>query len=273
MAALHKGGFDLKYFVELTDERNKALHKLLTKQGVDTHPMEYNNAGTYIFSPAKRFALDEALAIPKSSIVFSGNLKDEIKQIFDERKITHINFLDFEDFAVKNAVLTAEGTLPVLIKETPASIYEQKVLILGLGRIGKALAILFDKLGIDYTCMVTPRELDSANIYAKDYFLKEELLERVGGFDTIVNTIPVKVFEDGDLKYINDEAVFIELASNKCLDDTKAKFKFVWALALPTKYMPMSAARLMDEVIMGFGEHMVDIENNQHKTDLQLSQN
>ncbi|MDR0850007.1 MAG: hypothetical protein LBN07_00805 [Christensenellaceae bacterium] len=241
----------MKYFIDLADARNRALHKLLFAQGFDAGPLEFDEAGIYIFSPAKRFEIDEVKKLPHGSMVFAGNIKEDIKKVFEEKALKYVNFLDYEDFAVKNAVLTAEGTLPVLIEQTDKSVFEQKVLILGLGRIGKALAILFGKLGIDYSCMVTEKELDSASIYAKDYFTKKELLKNISKFDAIINTIPIKVFEDEDLKHISNKTMFIELASAKCFDDTKAEFKFVWALALPTKYMPMSAAGLMKEVIVG----------------------
>lgn len=244
----------MKYFIDLSDARNKALYKLLESEGLSVNQLEFNEVGTYIFSPAKRFEVDEVLKVPEGSVVFAGNLKEEIREIFGDKKLKHVNFLDFEDFAVKNAVLTAEATLPVLIEHTDRSVFDQKILIMGLGRIGKALAILFDKLGVDYSCMVTERELDYASIYARKYFTKKELLNKALNFDTIINTIPTKMFEDKDIGRIADETVFIELASIKCLDDTKANFKFIWALALPTKYTPMSAAELMKEVVLGDGK-------------------
>lgn len=55
-----------------------------------------------------------------------------------------------EIFTTKNANITAEGVLALILEHSPKSIFENNVLIIGAGRIAKAMAIILGRLGVNY---------------------------------------------------------------------------------------------------------------------------
>lgn len=166
----------MKYFIDMADKRNQLVKEELAKRGfqtVDFNPdAEQGTTGdSYLFSPAKKFKLEELQKLPPEINVFCGKIDEKTQQIFLEKKIRHFNFLDDEIFAVQNASLTAEGVLGIMLAESPRSVLENSVLILGGGRIAKAMMILLGKLGVEFSiCMRNLQEFESAHLFTDRFF-------------------------------------------------------------------------------------------------------
>jgi len=246
----------LRYFIETADIRNAILMQLLQKERCEVyeyplHKEKVKAGDTLVFAASKKFLADEVLNFPNNITIFSGAISDEIADGFSKKQITHINFLENEIFALKNALLTAEGTLSEIMLATGRSLYQNKYLLLGYGRCTKALALLLCKLGIKCDIVsFNKQHFNECCLFADRCYFEYEFLDCLKQYDVIVNSIPSKIFEDKMLKYFKAGACVLEVASINCLSAQLVKdFKYVLLPALPRKYTPQSAAGLMLEVM------------------------
>ena len=247
----------MTYFIDVLDKRNLYLKNKLQNLGRSVADYDENNlssmqTGDYlIFSPAKKFDLNYFDKLPNNICFMAGNIPEKAKQILKNKNIKYINLMDDEIFTVKNANLTCEGILALILEKSERSIYKSNVLILGGGRIAKALGIMFGRLGVKFS-IVSFNEIKypSYFTFTNSCYYKKSFLKDLNKFDIIVNTIPAKVFEDDELDKISSETIFIETASLNCLNKEKAiNFNYILAPALPTKYAPITASDYMFDVI------------------------
>lgn len=243
-------------FIEESDERNKHVMKFLINDGIKCESFTEDSknficSGDYVvFSPAKKFTIT-LIDLPNNITIFCGNITDEIKQIFNQKQIRHYNFLENEEFAIKNANLTAEGVLAVILENSTKSVYENNILILGSGRLAKAYAILFGKLGLKYSFCTFRNQgfLDYALFSNNRYFIKD-FCNIVSDFDIVVNTVPEMLLTEVMINHIAPFTLFLETASKNCLDKEKVvNFKYLLCPALPQKFSAQSAGKIVYEII------------------------
>ncbi|MCL1901058.1 MAG: hypothetical protein FWG51_01525 [Firmicutes bacterium] len=250
------------YLVELSDNRNKILYEKLKKlyktQSYNEENSLISKDACVIFSPAKKLKTEDIEKLPKGIKVIGGNQKSDVLKIFETLEIKYINILSDEIFTVKNAVLTAECTLRVLIDATEKSIFENNILILGCGRIGKALSLLLSKLGLNFSvCSHSKAGFETTPLYCKRSYFGVDFIHEVSQFDVIINTAPALILKDDGLLKIAPNTSIIELASVPCLDIEKLKglsIKYIKALGIPSLYCPETAADLMFESIINYKE-------------------
>ncbi len=248
----------MKIFVDTTDKRNQFVLKFLLKAGKNAfvyleniHKVEKGDC--IVFSPAKKFLYEEVINFCSNLTVYCGNIPQDIYEIFTKKQITVKNYLDDESFSIKNAKLTAEGVLALILEHTDKSLSELKVLFLGGGRITKASAILLQKLNV-YVGVDSYNKADylNAEYYSNKAFFKESFINDLNEYDVIVNTRPFNFITEQMIKKIPKNTLFIETASVKCIGEDK-KFNFVYlpAPALPQKYACYSAGKIIADKILG----------------------
>lgn len=244
------------FFCDLQDKRNYTVKEILSKKyktATLDKTSEIKQGDVIVYSPAKKFDLSEALSLPSGITVYCGNVCEQIQKIFKEKYITVKNLLKDEIFAIKNAKLTAEGVLSIVICNTDKSIFEQKILLLGGGRIAKACCVLFNKLGVN--CAVasfSKSEYFNAFYYSDKQYSGNDFYKEIGLYDVIINTRPFLYIQDDKLDAIKKGALFIETASEKCLNLANVKnFKYFLAPQLPQKFSSYSAGRIIAEKILG----------------------
>ena len=189
------------------------------------------------------FSINEiAKAIPKNATVFAGmvNKSDFSCKVIDYNEI--------EDFIQKNALYTAEAAVAISIINTPLSLSEAKVLILGNGRISKYISIILSQLCKNIT--VSARK-------QKDFdYLKQNGLSYINSnnitdlyeYDIIFNTVPANIITKPTLKTLRKTALIIELTSKNSGLFTDEK-KYNEAKALPAKNCKNSTTKaLFDSV-------------------------
>lgn len=274
----------LNYYIDLTDKRNIYIFKTLQNMGHNVQSFLFKNQkkdmaenkiqmenpmikfpkrqaslkyeNIVIFSPAKKFTENEIDELPKNSLIFGGSLIKNNLAKLESRNIKYINFLDNDDFVVRNAKLTAEGILALLISNTEKSIFENKILILGSGRVGMATAALLNKLDLNTDIAIFHNDKFAvASFYGKNVVFENQLFERIGQYDVIINTVPFKILKDEFLSKINNNAIILEVASTNCLEKDLLKdykFKYIPSPALPQRYSAESAAGIMLEIILKF---------------------
>lgn len=247
----------MTYYIDVTEGRTAILKEQFLQRGLKTQTYRIDASikpnDTVIFSPAKKLSPQEAAALPEKINLICGNISWENEKIFKDKKIKHKNIMLDEKFAIKNACLTAEGALALILEKSKKSIYENNILILGNGRIATALSLLLCKIGAKFALVAYDAlKVPKFYIFTPRVFHGSAFLKHINEYDVFVNTIPAKIFSDGEVANIPQNAVFIETASVACMDKNLAKdFEFVEAYGLPQKYSAQSAARLMAEYILG----------------------
>ena len=178
----------------------------------------------------------------ENKTIFVGNMPEDIQEILKEKQNEVIDFMKKEEFAVLNAIPTAEATIEIILKNTNKILQGSHCLILGFGRIGKVLAHKLQGLAVDVTCMVT-NELEKAWATAYGYQITtieklQNYYTKIKQYDIIINTIPKIIFKE-ELREIKKETLVIDLASKPYGIDRKIveeeNINFIEALGLPRK--------------------------------------
>jgi dipicolinate synthase subunit A len=244
-----------RYFLDLKDRRLVFVKKMLEEKGEQVLDFESNLAlvlptDVCVVSPAYKWQSAVLSQLKQGTTIFGGALSDDLKVLASS--LNYINLMSRENFVVENAKLTAEGFLADLILGTETSIFEQKILVLGSGRVAKALWHIFSKLGVPFDCaMRNEKELNLSKLCANSSFLIDGNWEFLSTYDTVVNTIPAQLFDDAQL--FKPSCDVFELASVKCLEQTKTDgVNFHFCPSIPSKHSPQSAGKLIfSELIKG----------------------
>lgn len=244
-----------KFFLQQNDNRTNYIKQKLQEKGkvvLDFEPNvgEITKDDVVIVTPAFKWTSEIAQKIPRESIVFGGMFRDDIKNIIEQ--LNYHNFMLDEDFVLKNATYTAEGFLADLILNTKSSLFDQKILILGSGRVAKAVQYILHKLSVPFdVAMRNEKEVYFAKLLAKKAFYLDDLKVITKDYDTIINTIPFEVFEKFDKNDFKKDVVVFELASKKCLNVEKlSEIKYVFCPSIPSKYLGNSAGDLMFQFVL-----------------------
>jgi dipicolinate synthase subunit A len=135
------------------------------------------------------------------------------------------------------------------MEEMPTTLHNSNVMVLGFGRIGKILAKMLQ--GIGANVFVEARKYSDI-AWIKSYGYKPlilgEMNDYIGSMNVIFNTIPHVILDSGNLTLIDKDCLIIDLASKPGgVNFDKAKeqgLKAIWALSLPGKVAPVTAAKL-----------------------------
>ena len=158
-----------------------------------------------------------------------------------------------DDFAILNAVPTAEGAVELAMREYEGTIFGSRSMVVGFGRIGKLLAKMLKNLGSDVTvCARKPS--DFAYIEALGYRAKNTAaLSVVHGYDLVFNTVPALIFDEKLLRNTDKATLLTDLASLPGgVDFESARALGVnahRALALPGKCAPKSAGEIIKKTV------------------------
>ncbi len=187
----------------------------------------------------------------KGKRIISGKLEESFKE--DETTEVY-DILEEEEYAIFNAIATAEGAIQVAMEEFPKTLSGSNILVLGFGRIGKIVAKMLQGIGAKVYCEARKKE-DLAYIQAFGYtpIDLQDLNENLAKFDIIINNIPTLILDKTRLDLLKKEVLIIDLASKPGgVDFAYAKqqnIKTIWALALPGKVAPVSAAEYIKKVL------------------------
>ena len=204
----------------------------------------------------KESKIDEALKVMNNKLIFTGSVSSEILRKFKLYNIEILDIMKNEEFAVLNAIPTAEETIRIIIDNTKKVIHNTNCLIMGYGRIGKVLAKKLNSLSVKVECLVSDNiekiwcRVEGYNyIEFENIKNKSDLLKK---YDIIINTIPKIILTD-ELKEIRKDTLIIDLASKPYgIDRSIVKqenLNFIEALGLPGKSAPITVAENMYEVI------------------------
>ena len=194
-------------------------------------------------------------ALDEDAIVTGGKLSYALKIALDDKGVRYADYLEREEFAVLNAVPTAEGAIEIAMRQIPRTLNGMKCLVVGYGRIGKILAKMLSAFGAYVTCSARKCS-DLAWIKAYGYTPVQTgaIAEDVYEYPLIFNTVPYMIFDETMLKMVRGDALIIDLASKPGGVDFDAAKKLginvIWALSLPGKASPDSAGEIIADTVM-----------------------
>ena len=212
--------------------------------------------------PVKPFSVDSVNAPFSANVIDIESLAEAVgdKPVFsgfgNEASKYFSKVYDYtarEDFAIRNAALTAEGALAALISERKRSLFGSKILVLGFGRIGKVLSRYLKAIGAEVTVAVR-RSDAKAWAEAEGFKTCDYSLEEINVFGVIINTVPSLVLTGSVVNRLSKDAFILDLASGDGGADKDAVnrrgIKLVHALGLPGKTAPMTAGTIIKDSII-----------------------
>lgn len=244
-------------------QKSESLQECIQNADIVIGPLPLSSNREYINTPfsENKLLVTDVLNSLVGKTFIAGSIKPEIYEMAKEKNVNIIDIVKREEFAVLNAVSTAEGAIQIAINETPKNIHGNNVLVMGFGRIGKILSKMLDGIGAKVSCEAR-KNSDLAWIKAYGYnpVNLNELKENLNNYDIIINTIPYTVLDKEHLEMVKKDALIIDLASNPGGVDRNAVkelgIKFVWALSLPGKVSPVTSAEFMKETLYNISKEI-----------------
>lgn len=188
-------------------------------------------------------------------VVFGGHINEQNLCRAQSGGLRYIDLLNYEPFCVLNAIPTAEGALHLAVENTGHTINGARVLVLGYGRIGKAVARLMSAAGARVDVFTqSPQERAAARVNGLRSLALGRLASRFSKAQIVINTIPARILGKAELKLLPIKCLIIDLSSLPGgVDRQEAQrigLNSIHALAMPDKYAPESSAGYMETSIL-----------------------
>lgn len=186
-------------------------------------------------------------SLPEGATVLGGMVPDALP-------FRAVDYFKREELTVRNAAITAEGAVEILMRELPIAVSDGAFVIVGAGRIGKLLAIKLRALGASVT-VTARREGDLALIreLGCESVGTDRLRFCAGGADAVINTVPARVIDRRVLGAMRRDALLLDLASRPFGHDPEEAalmhVRAITAPGLPGKAAPRSAAMAIRDTI------------------------
>ena len=190
-------------------------------------------------------------AIPSGTLVCAG-MADSFAPLCGGLGLKMRDYFKSDYLTVMNALLTAEGAIGLITRESPRAVFGSKILVCGYGRIGRLLSHKLHALGAQVTVAARKSEalayIRAEGMIALDLRRKADL----SSFDFVVNTIPSTIFTAPALRQFG-HATLIELASPPYGFDLAAAEELsknvIIASGLPGSCSPESAAEIIRDTV------------------------
>ena len=181
----------------------------------------------------------------RTALLLGGGMTDAAGACAARYGIRTADYLASDEVAILNAIPTAEGAIAVLTDKLDRTLNGSRVLVLGCGRVARALAPRLRALGAAVTVAARkPADrawclscgLDAAHFGDPAIFAAK---------DAVINTVPAIVAGKEELSQAGEKTVLIELASGDGGFDPAAARELgsepVRAPGLPGKVAPRTA--------------------------------
>lgn len=153
-------------------------------------------------------------ALRPSQIICAGMVTPQVAAMASDRGLTLHDYFAREELAVANAVPTAEGAIQIAMEELPITIHGARALVIGYGRLGRALSSRLAALGAKVS-VAARKYSDLAWAQACGYGIEHtgQLEGWLCCYDLVVNTVPARLLNEKDLEDLRPGCLVIDLAS------------------------------------------------------------
>ena len=226
--------------------RERYLAELCLRRG---HSMPDHGPWDMAALPMPRSYLSEDVAdqLPRGQKIVCGLTDTAFDKLAERRGWKLLRVLSDEAYTQENAKLTAEGALFAAATIMDRALRGSNCLVIGYGRIGKALTGLLRGLGAEVT--VAARREESRREAGENSVSIQEIPAVLPRMDVIFNTVPAPVLGEEELRRVRPHCVLIDLASAPYGIDRNAAealgLKAILESGLPGRYCPLSAAETL----------------------------
>ena len=202
-------------------------------------------------------------AFENCQYIACGNIKQELANEIESKKIKLFKYTDCPVFKTLNAVPTAEGAIAIAIEKTDKTICGSKCLIIGNGSIGKCLSKSLKGLGAKVTVSAR-KEIDFANLWSDNiaHINTNNLNDfQLSEYDIIFNTVPKRIITNDSIKKLDKDTLIIDLASNPYGFDHSINdiaCRLILAPSLPAIYAPKSSATATAKTIENYISEVIN---------------
>lgn len=234
-----------KFYVPYTDDKRMIYAKEYLQNNNFICTLNSDDADFVLLPvPVKKYMLAEL----NGKLAFFG--MGDYKNGYD--------YMKNENYVLKNAVLTAEGAVSYIEENTTYSLLNKKILILGYGRIGKALHRILNSYGAEITvCSRSEESKTLAKFNGAKHIHFEDLVGK-NDADIIINTVPHIVLTKKELSAVKSDALILDLASFPGgVDMLVAKSLGIEVLngkAMPSRFTEKSAGYIIGEAVINIIE-------------------
>lgn len=187
------------------------------------------------------------------TLVLGGSIAPEVYRLPRAEGVELVDYYGPE-LAEKNAVPTAEGCIALLMAHSPRTLWHQRILITGFGRVARALAVRLTALGAEVVvaardpaqrALAAGRGCRTVPLDAMDLPLNCSI---------VVNTVPAMLLGARQLAMLPPHSLVVDLASKPGGTDFAAAKQMghttIHALGLPGQCAPETAGTFLAEAIL-----------------------
>lgn len=259
---LAEKGYDVSLFgFELFGEklREKCARDLTQalQSDVIVLPLPCTKNGKTLFSPFSEheYELNDIFSRARPGMIFfAGKAPASFENLAKAAGCTAVDYFEREELTLKNALLTGEGVLSLLLDRLPVTVYGLRAAVTGYGRVAFYVSRMLSALGAEVTVFarspVQRAKAETAGMYAKK--LSELALGR-HDFDCLINTVPAQIIGRKELEALSGDCLLIETASAPFGIDRDAAaamgFTLLKAQSLPGKTAPKSAGKIIADTL------------------------
>ena len=195
------------------------------------------------------------------TVLLGGKIDRAYTAKATKAQLSVIDYFECEELQIKNAVPTAEGAIAIALDELPITVFGSNAAVVGYGRVGKAVAKLLGAMGA--RVRIAARSGEQLAYAETNGFtplpLKKTAEEKnplatLADCDVIFNTVPYTVFTKDVLSALSPSTLIIDLAGDDGGVDRGAAeaigIKTIWALSLPGKVAPFTAAGIICDCVL-----------------------
>ena len=195
-------------------------------------------------------------ALPEKTRILAGSA-GEIAPMCRSLGLRLTDYAAREDFAVRNAALTADGAVRLMLAESPRSLEGARVLVCGFGRIGKMLALRLPALGARvFIAARSAADREWARALGCAALSPEELGAH-GSWDYVLNTVPERIFTGERLRPLAGARVYELASAPGGFDPDEARglgLSVTPAPGLPGRLFPEAAGKVVCDTILNIME-------------------
>ncbi|MCL2578949.1 MAG: dipicolinate synthase subunit DpsA [Oscillospiraceae bacterium] len=238
-------------------ERSGRPELILPRCDVAIFPLPLADNDGMIHTPlsAQTVSLSACAAfLTPGAVAVAGKVMPTDIAAFQKKGIDLYDYCAREEFAIQNAIPTAEGAIQFALEKLPVTLFESACLVTGYGRIGRVLARLLRAFGAKVK--VAARDSQDLAWIRADGLIPiplPALGQHLAGTDVIFNTIPDTVLGAEALSVLDPACLIIDLASSPGGVDFAAAERMgvqaIHALGLPGKTAPKSAGKITLDAI------------------------
>lgn len=237
-------------------ERGKCLAALCRERG---HTTPDHGPWDLAVLPLPQSSVPEETAdqLPRGQQIVCGMTDADFDRLAQKRGWKLLRVLEDEAYTRENAALTAEGALFCAAARMNRAIRYARCLVIGYGRIGKALTGLLRGMGAEV--MVAARREESRREAGENSVSIQDITGALPPMDAVFNTVPAPVLGEKELRCAKPDCVLIDLASAPYGIDRDAAealgLKAFLESGLPGRYCPLSAAKALLDYMEREGQH------------------